>query len=163
VIREIEPVWKQFQETYHVLRGALAQVPDERLAWRPGGKANSIAAIVQHIISANRRYVGVIEVSEGNPSVAAAQPVTRTGLLQFLDESERHVRQALERLTPERLNEPRADRWGDWDDGSQGNTLDVLWFAMQMVRHSAYHLGQINLYLLMLEKDEQAAGASGNA
>ena len=29
--------------------------------------------------------------------------------------------------------------------------LDAMWFAQQIVRHSAYHLGQINYILLLLE------------
>ena len=49
MIPELEPVWKQFQETYAALRDALAQVPDDRLTWRPGPRANSVSGIVQHI------------------------------------------------------------------------------------------------------------------
>jgi hypothetical protein len=29
--------------------------------------------------------------------------------------------------------------------------LDAMWFAQQIVRHSAYHLGQINYILRLLE------------
>jgi hypothetical protein len=29
--------------------------------------------------------------------------------------------------------------------------LDALWFCNQIVRHTAYHLGQINYILLLLE------------
>ena len=53
-------------------------------------------------------------------------------------------------MTPERLRQIRADRWGPLGPEVPG-PLDALWFALQMMRHSAYHLGQINVYLLLLE------------
>jgi uncharacterized damage-inducible protein DinB len=149
MIAELEPVWKQFAETYDALRQALAEVPDDRLSWRPGPKANTVAWMVQHIARGNIVYAMMALGERGQRWELEERP-SRQRLLERLDESEGRVRDAFERMTPEALWQTRADRWGPLGPEVEG-PLDSLWFAMQMVRHSAYHLGQINVYLLLLE------------
>ena len=61
---ELEPVWKQWVETDCALRDALAQVPDDRLTWRPGPGTNTVAGIVQHIARANLAYANVMTHGE---------------------------------------------------------------------------------------------------
>jgi uncharacterized damage-inducible protein DinB len=153
MIGELEPVWKQFQETYHALRLALAEVPDERLHWRPGPAANSVAGIVQHTARANIRYAEVMEAGQRGERWEVEESPPRDRLLERLAESERHVQGTFERMTPEVLCQPRADRWNPLGPEVLG-PLDTLWFAHQIVRHSAYHLGQVNVYLLLLEGEE---------
>jgi uncharacterized damage-inducible protein DinB len=153
VISELEPVWKQLGETYDALREALAEVPDERLAWRPGPAANTVALIVQHIARANIRYANMMERSDRGVPWELEESPGRQRLVERLDESERQVRETFERMTPEALRQTRADRWGPLGPEVRG-PLDALWFAMQMVRHSAYHLGQINVYLLVWEGEK---------
>ena len=150
VIEELEPIWQQFIETYAALRDALAHVPDSRLTWRPGPQANSVAWIVQHVNRGNLGYAHVMESGEPGPRPDLAESPSRERLIQRLRESEQTVRETYDRMTPEALRQPRADRWNPLGSEVQG-PLNALWFAMQMVRHSAYHLGQINVYLLMLE------------
>ena len=64
---ELEPVWKQFTETYDALRQALAEVPDDRLHWKPGPAATTAAQITQHIAGGNRRYAAMILVNPRDP------------------------------------------------------------------------------------------------
>lgn len=150
MIAELEPVWKQLGETYDAFREALAQVPDERLHWRPGPKANTPADIVQHVARANVRYAGMMEQSTGGSRWEIEESPSRARLLERLDQSERWVRETFERMTLEALRQSRADSWNPLGPPVEG-PLDALWFAMQMVRHSAYHLGQVNVYLILLE------------
>jgi hypothetical protein len=75
---------------------------------------------------------------------------SRQRLLERLEESEGCVRDAFEGMTLEALLQTRADCWRPLGPEVEG-PLDALWFALQMVRHSAYHLGQINVYLLLWE------------
>jgi uncharacterized damage-inducible protein DinB len=150
MIPELEPVWKQFGETYDAVRQVLNQAPDERLTWRPGPKANTVARIIQHLASANIRYARMIEHGEPGPRLEPIENPARQLLLQRVEESEQRVRETFDQVTPESLREIRADGWGPLGLPVEG-PLDCLWFAMQMVRHSAYHLGQLNVYLLMWE------------
>lgn len=147
---ELEPIWKQLGETYAALRQALAEVPDDRLTWRPGPKANSVAWMVQHIARANWRYAYRMEHGEQGPQLEIEETADRGQLLSSLEQSERRVREVFERMTPEALRKVCADRWGPLGPAVEG-PLDALWFALQIVRHSAYHLGQVNVNLLLLE------------
>ena len=147
--RELEPVWKQFTETYDALREALAVVPDDRLAWKPGPAARSAGTIVAHIVGANRRYCS-LAAGAGLPSRSLEEIPGRRGLLELLQESEEHVREVFERLSPEGLRRQCANDWSPLGPTVQG-PLDGLWFCHQIVRHTAYHLGQINYILLLIE------------
>jgi uncharacterized damage-inducible protein DinB len=150
VTHELEPIWRQFAETYEALRLALAEVPDARLTWQPGPHANSVAEIIQHIVRANIRYAHVMEAGETTRRPEAEAAPDRARLLARLEESEQAVRQTFERMTPEALRRVCADGWNPLGPAVEG-PLDAGWFALQIVRHSAYHLGQINVYLLLLE------------
>jgi uncharacterized damage-inducible protein DinB len=149
VISELESVWKQFDETYAALREALAQVPDDRLTWRPGPKASPVAGILQHLARANVHYACVMDGGHYERWEPEESP-SRQRLLERLEQSEQRVRECFERMTSELLRQTRAERWRPLGPEVQG-PLDALWFALQMVRHSAYHLGQLNVYLLWWE------------
>src|SRR5438309_1547138 len=149
MIAELEPVWKQFTETYDALRQALAEVPDDRLSWRPGPAATTAALITQHIARANRAYAAKIDGSAFTIPPYEEQ-MSRERLLELLAVSEERVREVFEQLPAEELRRTRADRRRPLGPEVEG-PLDALWFAQQMVRHSAYHLGQINYILLLLE------------
>jgi uncharacterized damage-inducible protein DinB len=147
---ELEPVWKQFAETYAAIREALAALPDERLTWQPGPGANTTALIAQHIARANLRYAHMMEHGEPGPWWDLEEDPGRARLVERLEESERVVRAVFERMNPAALRQPCAEHWRPLGPEVEG-PLDALWFALQIVRHSAYHLGQINVYLLLLE------------
>jgi uncharacterized damage-inducible protein DinB len=149
MIRELEPVWKQFGETYDALRQALAEVPDERLHWKPGPQATTVAGITQHITRGNRAYASMIDGRRDDRGAVEEAP-DRARLLELIAESEARVRSVFDALPAEDLRRKRADHWGPLGPRVEG-PLDALWFAQQIVRHSAYHLGQINYILRLLE------------
>jgi uncharacterized damage-inducible protein DinB len=149
MIPELEPVWKQFTETYDALRQALAEVPEDRLHWKPGPQATTVAEITQHIAGANRRYAAMIDGSAVTRGPLEEAP-TRGRLLELVTESEARVQSVFEQLPADDLRRSRADQWNPLGPRVEG-PLDALWFAGQMVRHSAYHLGQINYILRLLE------------
>lgn len=152
---ELGPVWRQLSETYEALRQALAEVTDDRLHWRPGSCVNTVAGIVQHIARANIRYADMMESADLELRWEMEDQPGRARLLERLDQSEERVRATFERMTPETLRQVRADRWQPLGPMVAG-PLDAFWFALQMVRHSAYHLGQINVYLLLWEGEREA-------
>src|SRR5438105_3413686 len=106
----LEPVSKQFTETYDSIRHALAEVPDDRLNWTPGPKATSVVSIMRHIIHANLLYSTQIEGNPARPQLPA-QP-DRTQLLQLLDESQQRVHEVFEKATVDELRAVRAEGWG---------------------------------------------------
>jgi uncharacterized damage-inducible protein DinB len=148
MLPEILPIWKQFQETYDALRHSLSSMPDEWMGWLPSPTASSVAGITQHIVRANQNYCSMIERGERAQPSEVVEDVDRAFLMARLAESEDHVRSCFARITPELLRQERAATWHPLGPSVKG-PLDSLWFAHQIVRHSAYHLGQVN-YILML-------------
>jgi uncharacterized damage-inducible protein DinB len=154
MLAELEPIWKQLTETYDAVRQALAEVPDDRLHWRPGPQANTVAGLVQHIARANVAYANMMDHGDREPRRDLEERPDRALLLDRLAESEHRVLGVFEQMTPDTLRLTRADEWAPLGSTVIG-PLDGLWFAMQMVGHSAYHLGQINLYLLLWEGERE--------
>jgi uncharacterized damage-inducible protein DinB len=151
MIDALKPVWKQFEETYQALRHSLATVPDADLTWSPGGEAMSVARLVQHIASANLNYMRHMERSDRGRTWEFQEAPPRAWLGERLDESEQRVREVFEAMTPESLARACADDWSPLSDSNPvEGPLDALWFALQAMRHTAYHLGQLNVYLLVL-------------
>ena len=149
LLPELEPVWKQFQETYDAIRQILGELPQDRLYWRPAPGATSAGVIVRHLANGNRRYAGMMESGEPGPRIPEVE-YSREELLEWLERSEDRVKTVFEQATPELLKTARADDWSPLGPRVEG-PLDALWFAHQMVRHSAYHLGQLNYISLLLD------------
>lgn len=147
MIDELKPVWKQSEETYAAVRDLLDRTPDERIYWAPTPDAWSISDIVQHIARANVVYAMVMEGKEPLRRPRVERP-NRSELTDCLDTSESFVREVFERITPDELFKSRADDWNPLGPDVLG-PLDGLWFAMQIVRHTAYHAGQISYVLQM--------------
>jgi len=151
MIDALKPVWKQFEETYRALRYSLAEVPDADLTWSPGGEAMSVARLIQHTASANINYVRHMEGSDRGRAWEYQEAPPRGWLVARLDESEQRVRDVFYAMTPESLARACADDWSPLSDSNPvEGPLDALWFALQAVRHTAYHLGQLNVYLLVM-------------
>jgi uncharacterized damage-inducible protein DinB len=151
MIDALKPVWKQSEETYQALRHSLAAVPDADLTWSPGGEAMSVARLIQHIASANINYMRHMEGSDRGRTWEYQEAPPRAWLAERLDESEQRVREVFDAMTPESLARFCAYDWAPLSDSNLvEGPLDALWFALQAVRHTAYHLGQLNVYLLVL-------------
>jgi uncharacterized damage-inducible protein DinB len=155
MLPELKPIRKQFDEVYYVVRQALSEVPDDRLHWRPGPKANTVAYIVQHIARATEACVNTIESGSTGSLPDFTETPTREQLLQRLEESEQRARTVFEQVTPEQLSKVHMQRRSALGPEVEG-PMDGLWFALHSIRHTAYHIGQIYVYPLIWE-GEQAA------
>jgi hypothetical protein len=154
MVRELETVWQQFAGTYEAFRRLLAAVPEDRLTWRAGPEATSVAWIVQHVTNTNRSDARMLERGERGEDDDYVENPRRRLLLERLESSEQCVRDAFERMRREDLREFRLDRGHPLGPVEEG-PLDAFWFALQVVRHTAYHLGQIKLYLLIWDGEER--------
>lgn len=151
MLDKLKPVARQLDETYEALHISLNLVSDEQLGWSPGGDTNTLAEIAQHIAWSNITYAGVIRAREIEREWQVEAAPARSTLLSRLEDSQRIAHDALAILTDDHIHISRADDWcPNCDEQLIPGPLDGFWFAMQMVRHTAYHLGQINLYLRML-------------
>lgn len=150
MVEALKPVWKQFVETYAALDAVLIEIPDERLHWIPSANCTSPAWVTFHIARGNISYANHMVTGDGGDRPVFDPNVSRDGLKALLATSLDRVRTVFHDLPPERLHAVCATDWEPLGPVVKGNQ-DALWFAMQMVRHSAYHLGQLNYIALMLE------------
>ena len=154
MIPELAHLWKRWDETHAALIDCLLQFPDDRFNWRPAPHATTAGQIVGHIAGAEGRYAQCIlgeplERPEGTarfeiPDRAAAMAIAQLGADQAL--------RAAESVTAEALRRTLADDWSPLGPRVEG-PLDALWFFEQMVRHKAYHLGQLWYLSMMLETE----------
>ena len=148
MLPELEPIMRRWQETHDALLEALDEFPKDRLDWRPAPNATTPAGIISHIARAEAAYARMI----GDPNDREDRtPSTWEEVRELLETSAGYVRRTVERLREEDLGLSRADQWGPLGPRVEG-PLDTVWFLEQMIRHKAYHLGQINYLSLMLEE-----------
>lgn len=151
MIAALVPALRLLEENYEALRISLNSVPDVQLDWSPGADTNPLSVIVQHIARGNLVYASVIGPEDHRPSWKPEPSISRQDLLDRLDHSLAVSRATLEGVTEENLRNSRCDDWcPNCDEQLIQGPLDAEWFAFQMGRHTAYHLGQVNLYLRMM-------------
>src|SRR6266700_7545731 len=102
------------------------------IAWRGGpGRRRTPSPGSCSTARANIGYAHVMEHGERGPRWQPEESPSRQWLLDRLDESAQRVQETFEWMTPERLRQIRADRWGPLGPEVPG-PLDALWFALQM-------------------------------
>jgi len=155
MLQDLSPTARQLTETFSVFRETIAGFPPGALDRQFGGRSQSVTDIVSHVVAAQHRYDSLIrKTSDSPPSVPTLpSPATNLALCGALDLAVEEALACLEAVTPDTLHDPLAYTWGDWVADSSGNPLDARWFAGQMLRHAAYHLGQVNVYALMLASE----------
>jgi hypothetical protein len=157
MLDELKPIWTQLSETYDALRCVLTELPEDRLTWAPGPNAETLVAIIQHTTLTNCRLAEEMEHRGRGERWEIGEASDRDRLLEWLERSQGRVQETFERITPQSLREPCADRWRPLGPELEG-PFDALWFALNMVRHTAYHLGQVNLYAMLIEGEADAEG-----
>lgn len=153
MIPELSTPAQQLRETFRLFQKAVGEVPETLLNQNFGGKTRSVAAIVGHVIAAQTRYETLVQngIDGGEIPTVEFPIVSHATLVDALEQSLAGGLRCLENVAASEVGKPLAQWWGVWVGGKEETALDVTWFAAQMVRHAAYHCGQIYVYALMLE------------
>ena len=146
MLPQLKPIWRRWEETQAALLAAVAEFPPDRLNWKPAGNATTLAEIVAHTAGGEAAYYRML--GDERPWSAPVPETPEEARSLLLAAGER-ARLAFESLSEADLSTPRADRWRPLGPEVAG-PLDSIWFLEQMIRHKAYHLGQINYLDLML-------------
>jgi uncharacterized damage-inducible protein DinB len=132
---------------------ALAEIPDERLHWKPTPASTSPAEIVWHMANTERRLAALIRgvhpgtvdaeagtrawiegAGQGTADVSSV-PTDRKGLEHVLSGARRETLAALNPLTPDELAQT------SFEFGGQPRTR--AFFAQFIALHHSYHAGQL--------------------
>jgi uncharacterized damage-inducible protein DinB len=149
MIPELLELWGRWEETHDALLDCVVRIPDERLSWRPAPKATTAAEIIQHIARAEHVYA-MMALGETGPRIEP-KVSDRDTALQVIELGAAKARDAADSATTADLAAVRAERWGPLGPEVKG-PLTGRWFFEQMIRHKAYHLGQLWYLVLMSEE-----------
>lgn len=162
MVAALIPVWKRWEETHSALVDCLRQFPEERFSWKPAPAATTAAHIVTHIARAEilyareiNRAAGAVPDSEA-PGLDYGAVTDRTSALNAAEAGAAFAAGVVERLSVEDLDRVLADDWNPLGPDVEG-PLTTLWFVEQMIRHKAYHLGQLCYLSMLLETPPEAA------
>jgi uncharacterized damage-inducible protein DinB len=127
-------------ELHDEILNVLKDLPPAALDWSPAPDINSINVLVIHTAGAQRFLIG--EVVAGDPAHRDREDEFKvrgldTGLLaQRLTESLAYIRSTLDGMTVEDLASPRDLR---------GRERSVAWILDHALKHTATHMGHIQL------------------
>jgi uncharacterized damage-inducible protein DinB len=128
------------QELHNDILSALKDLPPAALDWSPAAEMNSINVLVVHTVGAQRFLIG--EAVGGHPANRdrdaefKVRGLDAETLTQRLNESFEYIRSVLEGLTMDDLTAPRDFR---------GRERSVAWILGHALKHTATHMGHIQL------------------
>ncbi len=140
----IEEYLKILQTCHDDILKTIAGLPPAALDWIPGPETNSINVLIFHVTGSERYWIGDVAMQESsNRDREAEFKVRDLGvevLKKRLDDSLAYARTALDRLTFEDLEKPRATH------GARGErTVTVAYALLHTIDHAAQHLGHIQI------------------
>jgi uncharacterized damage-inducible protein DinB len=128
------------KELHNDIIAVLKDLPPAALDWSPANDMNSINALVVHTAGAQRFLIG--EAVAGDPAHRDREAEFKVhgldidALMQRLNDSFDYIRSTLERLT---LDDLAAER------DFRGRKTTVAWILDHALKHTAIHLGHIQL------------------
>ncbi|OGN72165.1 MAG: hypothetical protein A2X25_00425 [Chloroflexi bacterium GWB2_49_20] len=140
------------QELHDEIRNAVKGLPQNALDWIYGPGMNSLNVLVVHLTGAERYWISDVLVGEPSgrdrESEFKIQGLSANELVQRLGENENYIHKALETFTLQELDKkiisPR-----------DGREVAVGWVLFYVLKHTALHVGQIQLTHQLWEQRKQ--------
>ena len=140
---------KNLEELHLDIRAALQNLPQSALDWSPAGETNSINVLVTHLAGAERYWIGDVVMGADSGRDREAEFKTSgldvADLEKRLDAALEYARTALAKLTLSDLETLRISP-------RNGREVSVAWALGHALKHTALHLGHIQLTRQMWEK-----------
>jgi uncharacterized damage-inducible protein DinB len=154
VIPFAEDYLKQLETLHSDVEGAIADLPQEALDWKPGPDINSICVLVVHLTGSERYWIGDVAFQETSNRDRDAEFVAHglvpAELRQRLAGTLAYARKGLDSLALPDLDARRhvPNREGE---------LTVAWALLHALEHAATHVGQIQLMRDLWRQKEAGA------
>ena len=140
---------QEFEHEVGTTRKFLERIPGDQLGWRPHAKSLSIGQLGLHIATLPE---GVFDLAVPDrvqaPNFGAfPQPNSIDEVLSGLDRSAAHVREALPKVSDERMHETFAIMKGDHAILTMPR---AQFLRLIMLNHWYHHRGQLGVYLRLI-------------
>lgn len=153
----VEEIAHILDRDLQTLKDEVQAYPDEAGLWKtPSGLPNSAGTLAMHLVGNLRHFIGTQYADSGyirdRHAEFNARHVPRAALLDSIDAARAEVRDALEALDDNALEQDYVMPIG----GVQLQTRD--WF-LHLIGHFAYHLGQIDYHRRFVTGQTEGLGA----
>lgn len=131
-----------FIEGISRIKKCMDQLSEEQVWYKHNANVNSVGNMVLHLCGNVTQYVlhgidGQPDVRQRATEFSEKGPISHEVLIKKLDELEKQVDAALDRITAEDLTEERQ---------VQGFDENVTSILIHVTEHFSYHVGQITYY-----------------
>ncbi|MBA4849086.1 DinB family protein [Emticicia sp. BO119] len=135
---------KLFDRDLQKLKAEIESYKDEELLWETRGEiSNSAGNLCLHLMGNLNHYFGAQLGNTGyvrnRPLEFSDKNVSRTALIQKIEEAREMLKGVLENLTDEDLASNHTEEYNNGQDTNE-------YFLIHLYGHFNYHLGQINYH-----------------
>lgn len=148
----MDPQVKPYLEIVDVLHRdiyrAVEPLGDDEINWRHPHLTNSVGILLRHIPGSERFWildvVGGRTIQRNRDEEFGRERLQKAPLVEHLRRAQAEVAEVLEGLSPDRLME-------EVEQTFRGKTVTFTksWAVLHSIQHTAYHLGQIQLFAKM--------------
>lgn len=144
----VKPISQTVEYIHNDIFKAVEPLGDEEINWAHPHLSNTIGILLRHLAGSERYWIG--EVVGGRPAQRVREaefvrePLQKAPLIKGLREAHGMVQEVLSTLRVADLTREVEFTWR----GTQ-HRLTTEWAILHSVQHSAYHLGQIQLFKKM--------------
>jgi uncharacterized damage-inducible protein DinB len=132
---------ERLQRLHEDAKATLEGLDADSLECKPGPDTNSLCVLVVHIAGAERFWIGDVAMNDPSDrkrdSEFQAAGLSPADLANLLDTSLSYIRQALEGLTLQDLEQPRT--------APDNRKMTVGWCLAHVLAHTANHVGHMQL------------------
>jgi uncharacterized damage-inducible protein DinB len=148
----MDPQARAFVETINLLHDDMVKavdgLTDAEINWRHPNLSNTIGILLRHVAGSERYWI--IEVVDGRPiqrrrdAEFAGERLEKKPLVENLRAAQAEVTKILEQLTARDLTAEVQQMFRDVP-----RMVTKAWAILHSIQHTAYHLGQIQLFRKM--------------
>jgi uncharacterized damage-inducible protein DinB len=152
---QIKPFLETIDQLHEDIYKAIEPLSDEEINWKHPHLINSVGILLRHVAGSERYWI--IEVVGGTPihrkrdEEFGKERLQKALLVANLRAAQKEVKAAIEPLAPDQLLEEVEQRYRDLP-----RRLSKSWCILHSIQHTAYHLGQIQLFAKMATKGAAA-------
>jgi len=146
----ITPYLDHLDRLHEDIYEVVEPLSDEAINWRHPRLSNSIGVLLRHIAGSQRYWivqtVGGTAVRRDRDAEFGRERLVKTLVFADLRRAHQEARGVLEGLSASDLSRPLQLSYR-----GKTRTVTAQWALLQSLQHTAYHLGQIQLFKKMAE------------